>query len=261
MTIASLIDSYDVFLLDMDGVIWSGSSIIDRSLEVIDWIAAQPGKQVYFLTNSSGRTRDEYVAKIKKMGWKGITREMVYGSAYTTAKYLREKHPEIKKVRVLGMDSICKEMAEVGITSCGGEADEGFRDEKVMTVEAFEEYTLDPEVSAVVVGLDTKFTYSKLCIASLYIHTQGAKFIACNDDAYDMVGDRRSPGAGFIISSLKTILSQHEHDTEKASHRQATIIGKPNPYVIELIQRERDIKDKSRMIMIGDRLDTDMLLA
>ena len=235
MTITQLVDNYDVFLLDMDGVIWSGNKIIDRSLEVIDWIASQPQKQVYFLTNSSGRTRDEYVEKVKKMGWKGITREMVYGSAYTTARYLREKYPEIKKVRVLGMNSICKEMGEVGIQSCGGEDDEGFKVSKVMSLDDFEGYNLDPEVSAVVVGLDTNFTYSKLCIASLYLHTGGAKFIACNDDAYDMVGERRIPGAGFMISSLKTILSQHDHDGEKAAHREAAIIGKPNPYVVELI--------------------------
>ena len=202
MTIASLVDDYDIFLLDIDGVIWSGNKIIDRSLEVIEWISNHPEKQVYFLTNSSGRTRDEYVEKVKKMGWKGITREMVYGSAYTTARYLTEKHPEIKKVRVLGMNSICKEMAEVGIQSCGGEEDEGFKEGKVMTLDDFEEYSLDPEVSAVVVGLDTKFTYSKLCIASLYLHTGGAKFIACNDDSYDMVGERRIPGAGFMIASL-----------------------------------------------------------
>ena len=194
----------------MDGVIWSGNKLIDRSLEVINWIASHPGKEVYFLTNSSGRTRDEYVEKVRKMGWKGITRDMVYGSAYTTARYLKEKHPEIKKVRVLGMNSICKEMAEVGIQSCGGEEDEGFKSGKVMTIDDFENYHLDSEVSAVVVGLDTNFTYSKLCIASLYIHTGGAKFVACNDDAYDMVGDRRFPGAGFMISSLKTVLSQQD---------------------------------------------------
>ena len=31
--------------------------------------------------------------------------------------------------------------------------------------------------------------------------------------------------------------------------------------MIELIQKERDCPDKSRMIMIGDRLDTDILMA
>ncbi len=46
---------------------------------------------------------------------------------------------------------------------------------------------LDPEIKAVIVGLDTQFTYSKLCLASLYISQGGAKFIATNNDAFDMV--------------------------------------------------------------------------
>ncbi len=54
-------------------------------------------------------------------------------------------------------------------------------------------------MQAVVVGLDTKYTYAKTCIASMYIHTGGAKFIACNDDAYDMIKDRRMPGAGAMV--------------------------------------------------------------
>lgn len=61
-------------------------------------------------------------------------------------------------------------------------------------------------MQAVVVGLDTKFTYSKLCIASVYIHTGKAQFIACNDDAYDMVNGRRMPGAGAMVQSIKFTL-------------------------------------------------------
>lgn len=41
-------------------------------------------------------------------------------------------------------------------------------------------------MKAVVVGLDTKYNYTKLALASLYIQ-EGAKFIATNDDPYDMV--------------------------------------------------------------------------
>ena len=35
---------------------------------------------------------------------------------------------------------------------------------------SFEDYVLDSEVEAVVMGNDTSFTMSKLCIASLYIN-------------------------------------------------------------------------------------------
>jgi hypothetical protein len=36
-------------------------------------------------------------------------------------------------------------------------------------MQEFDEYQLDPEIKAVVVGLDTKYTYTKMCLASLYI--------------------------------------------------------------------------------------------
>ena len=118
-TINELAEKYDTFLLDCDGVIWSGSRPIDQAFEVMTWLSEMPGKQIFFLTNSSGRTREEYAEKIRKFGFKTCTKDMVYGSAYTTARYLREQHPHIKKVRVVGMDSIKKEMAEVGIGSSG----------------------------------------------------------------------------------------------------------------------------------------------
>jgi len=48
--------------------------------------------------------------------------------------------PEIKKVHVVGMNSIRKEMAEVGIQSRGAEDDEGFSDAKTMSLDKFEAY-------------------------------------------------------------------------------------------------------------------------
>lgn len=36
-------------------------------------------------------------------------------------------------------------------------------------------------------------------------------------------------------------------------------MGKPNPYAWHLICREHGIKDSSKAIMIGDRMDTDIL--
>lgn len=45
----------------------------------------------------------------------------MYGSAYVASHYLKEKYPEITKVRVVGMDGITKELERVGISSVGGE--------------------------------------------------------------------------------------------------------------------------------------------
>jgi phosphoglycolate phosphatase len=102
--------------------------------------------------------------------------------------------------------SIQKELDYVGIASRGAEDEEGFTDGKYMGSSDFEHYQLDPEVKAVVVGYDPKFTYAKLAIAALYLHTGNATFIAANDDAYDMIADRRMPTAGAMLAAIKQSL-------------------------------------------------------
>ena len=79
----------------------------------------------------------------------------MYGSAYLTAQYLKNYLPHITKARVVGMNSIKIELAKVGIDSVGGE------DEVInaITLEDFLDYEVDCTVGAVIVGLDTKFTY------------------------------------------------------------------------------------------------------
>ena len=58
----------------------------------------------------------------------------MYGSAYIAAHYISEKYPDIKKVRVVGMNSIKKEMAGVGIQSVGGEDFEGYENGRVISI-------------------------------------------------------------------------------------------------------------------------------
>ena len=139
------------------------------------------------------------------------------------------------------MESIRKEMEAVGIDSCGGEDHEGF--EKGINMDEFERYPIDPLIKAVVVGQDTQFTYAKLCLASLHISTGGAKFIATNNDAFDMVNGRRQPGAGAMVDSIKVTLSNPDGSR---NNTEPEIIGKPNPYVIDLIMKEHGIADKSK---------------
>ena len=113
-----------------------------------------------------------------------------------------------------------------------------------MTTSEFENYQLDSEVDAVVVGDDPKFTYAKIAIASLFIHDGGAKFIATNDDAYDMIGTRRMPGAGAMLAAIKQSLgtldmSQYPKTINKdevLGKTEPLVIGKPNPWAVELIR-------------------------
>ena len=62
---------------------------------------------------------------------------------------------------------------------------------------------LDEEISAVVVGTDTSFDYTKLSYASIYIQKDSVKFIATNEDAFLTVeGGRKMPSAGSLIEPI-----------------------------------------------------------
>ena len=99
-------------------------------------------------------------------------------------------------------------------------------DKLTISDDDFSNFQCDPSVKAVVVGIDFKFTYRKLCVASLYIQ-QGCKFIASNKDRNTGHGDRLPPGGGTIVKSIET-----------ATGVEAITMGKPSKYAFDLIKKE-----------------------
>lgn len=75
------------------------------------------------------------------------------------------------------------------------------------------------------------------------------KFIATNEDAFDPLGDRKLPTSAVQISGLRSSMGV-----------EPLILAKPNPYAINLIVNDNGL-DKSKCVMIGDRVDTDILFA
>ena len=72
------------------------------------------------------------------------------------------KSQAVKKAYVVGMKSVREELEGLGIGVLGSEQEV----EVGMPYQGVE--GLDKDVDAVVIGLDEKFTYRKLCMASLY---------------------------------------------------------------------------------------------
>lgn len=64
----TLLDSYDTWLFDCDGVLWSGDDVIEGAKEMIEWLEAQ-GKQVVYVTNNASKSRKAYKGKFDKLGF------------------------------------------------------------------------------------------------------------------------------------------------------------------------------------------------
>jgi 4-nitrophenyl phosphatase len=100
--------------------------------------------------------------------------------------------------------------------------------------------------AAVVIGLDFGFTYDKLK-AGFDALQQGALFIATNADTTLPTETGLVPGAGSIVAALAA-----------ASGQQPVVIGKPQTPMLEMAMLRMGVKPEET-VMIGDRLDTDIL--
>jgi 4-nitrophenyl phosphatase len=70
-------------------------------------------------------------------------------------------------------------------------------------------FTLDPTVGAVLCGLDTKITYTKLAKAFQYLtRIPGCHFLATNTDSTFPVLGGLLPGAGSLSASLRFALNK-----------------------------------------------------
>lgn len=63
-----LLDKYDTWLFDCDGVLWSGDDVIAGAKETIDLLYSR-GKTVVYVTNNASKSRKSYKGKFDKLGF------------------------------------------------------------------------------------------------------------------------------------------------------------------------------------------------
>lgn len=118
---------------------------------------------------------------------------------------------------------------------------------------------LDHSVGAIVCGIDTSLTYVKMARAFRYLMRPGGSgevragesgggchFVCTNGDATFPSKGLTWPGAGAVWAGLR-----------EATQRDPVLIGKPNQPMIDTIFAGGAL-DRSRTIMVGDRLNTDI---
>ncbi|PPQ68800.1 hypothetical protein CVT26_001715 [Gymnopilus dilepis] len=239
-----LLDRYDTWLFDCDGVLWRGDHLIDGVPEVLG-ILRRLNKKMVFVTNNATKSRKSYKQKFDQLGI-DVHVDEIYGSAYAAAVYLSSvvKIPKDKKVYVIGQNGLEEELREEGLTFIGG------TDPADNTLSQFDlsNFTLDPDVAAVVCGLDTKINYTKLSKAFQYLtRNPDCLFIATNEDSTYPSSHGLLPGAGAISAPLRYALGKDPVCT-----------GKPSTTMLDCVKAKVHF-NPSRTIMVGDRLNTDIL--
>jgi len=221
-----LAQAFQRFVLDLDGVVWTGDEAVPGAPETIRSLR-DAGKRLAFVTNNSSQTHEAYAKKLADVGALGEESEIVT-SADAVARLLASKIPALRgrSAYVIGGPGLLEQVAQLGVRISDG---------------------ADPtESSIVIVGWDRELTYEKLRIATLAIRA-GATFVASNTDATYPAPDGLWPGCGAIVSALRT-----------STGVDPMVAGKPQPLMLEVA---RDRVGGTPALMIGDRIDTDVIAA
>ena len=213
-----------LFIFDLDGVIYTGQTVLPHAAETVSQLTAA-GHLVTYLTNNSAQTRAGYRAKLAGMGI-DAPEETIMTSAYATALRLETDGARGASVLVVGQAGLLEELQAVGLRLV--------------------ESAPDARADYVVVGIDRQFTYPKMLAAQQAI-LHGAHFIATNrDPIYPLEGGRVEPGSGSIVAAIET-----------ASLTKPEVIGKPVATAAQMILEKTGVSP-NRAVMVGDRADTDI---
>ncbi|XP_020599023.1 phosphoglycolate phosphatase 2 [Phalaenopsis equestris] len=239
-----LIRSVDAFLFDCDGVIWKGDKLIDGVPEALEALRSMK-KRLVFVTNNSTKSRRQYARKFASVGL-DVSEEEIFSSSFAAAMFLKlNDFPRDKKVYVIGEEGILEELELAGYTGLGG-PDDGKKTIQLRSNFLFEH---DKNVGAVIVGLDQYINYYKLQYATLCIRENpGCLFIATNRDAVGHLTELQEwPGAGCMVAAVCGSVQ-----------KEPVVVGKPSTFLMDFLLERYQITT-SKMCMVGDRLDTDIL--
>lgn len=212
---------YDAYIFDLDGTVYLGEAMLPTALETITHLR-DLGKRTVFLSNNPTHTREEYAAKLTRLGLPTSASDVI-NSSYVMADFLTKQMPGAK-LFVVGEESLCEELRRAGFQ---------------LTNDAL-------EVDAVIASFDRTFVYRKLQIAFDAIR-HGARFFATNADRYCPVPGGGEPDAAAMIAAIEACTGAQVE----------AVVGKPSHHMAEAVLTLLEISP-DRCIMIGDRLETDV---
>lgn len=218
----SIADSYDGFLVDLDGVVWIGREPVPGSPEALAALLAA-GKEIVFVTNNPGKPPERYSERLAAMGVE-VGPERIVSAGMVAATLAGEAAGPGGGAFVIGAEPLKEMVAAAGAEVLEGEAGQAAR--------------------VVVVSGHRGFDYEELLNAKLALDGGAALVATSHDPTMPMPGGEW-PGTGSILAAVET-----------ASGARAEIGGKPERHLFELALAQ--IPGAERVAMVGDRISSDI---
>jgi NagD protein len=207
------------WLSDMDGVLVHEEAAIPGAAEFVRQLRDR-GRPFLLLTNNSIYTARDLQARLARGGIE-VPEESIWTSALATAQFLDKQRPG-GTAYVIGEAGLTTAMHAIG-------------------------YVLserDPEY--VVLGETRTYSFEAITTAIRLIEA-GARFIATNPDPTGPSPQGSIPATGSVAAMIT-----------RATGVEPYFVGKPNPLMMRSALNRIDAHSEST-VMVGDRMDTDMV--
>ncbi|KAK6741538.1 hypothetical protein RB195_009414 [Necator americanus] len=240
---------YDTFLFDVDGVLWKCDTPIPGAVDFVTNLL-ESMKTVFIISNNSTMTPEQYLAKIERMGFKGISREQLITPAIVLATYFKER-PEYggQPIYLLGVENLKETLETMGGVRCFGNGPDHFSSGSYQDFVFSFDMPVIPK--AVVCSYDCRLSYPKIMKAATFLKRQEVEFLVTDEDKTipSPNPDYVIPGAGAVSSTVRAV-----------SGRTPIVFGKPNKPIADFLKKHHHI-DAGKTVMFGDRLDSDIQFA
>jgi len=207
------------WLSDMDGVLVHEDEAIPGAAEFVRRLRDR-SRPFLLLTNNSIFTARDLQARLARSGI-DVPEESIWTSALATAQFLDAQRPG-GTAYVIGEAGLTTAMHSIGY---------------VLT-------DRDPEY--VVLGETRTYSFEAITTAIRLIES-GARFIATNPDPTGPSQQGSIPATGSVAALIT-----------RATQVEPYFVGKPNPLMMRSALNRIDAHSEST-IMVGDRMDTDMV--
>ncbi len=200
-----------------------GDALLPGAARTIEALR-RAGRSLVFLSNNPLRSREEYAARLTRLGVPTRADDVV-NSSYVLVRHLLATAPKAR-LFVIGETSVKDEVTRAGLALSERPGD----------------------IDIVVASFDRTFDYRKLQIAFDAIRA-GARFVATNRDAYCPTPDGGLPDCGAIIAAIEAC----------TGHKVEEVVGKPSAIMGRVLSERLGVVPADSLI-VGDRLETDIAM-
>ena len=221
----SVLAGIDLVLTDLDGVVYRGPTALPHAVETLNRIAET--SRVAYITNNASRTDASVAAHLTELGLSVVPADVVT-SPQAAVAILKQTVDAGAVILVVGGDGLVAEVSKAGF---------------IVTRSALD------APAAVIQGFAPEVGWVHLAEAAFALNGDGTSgdlpWIATNTDWTIPQSRGTAPGNGTLVSAVHTAVG-----------RLPIVAGKPEVAIFtEALERF----GSQAALMIGDRLDTDIL--